>query len=323
MTIIRVHIYKYIKSGKYSAIGSLPGAQERIVADLSWPDYKVLKWRTLKYVRRDDIEGTGIVAEIEAIKTGAESFSFNFIRAISLSDLELSKWESDIPLVNLPISLHPDLTSEEMYWAGKRDGEYAAIWLSVFGVLLFLAAFQSSEGGLGYLVLGLFLIGGAFKKGVKWAQDATPDKIEEVRKRKLFLREQKNKAHQNILTKVRRASRDFHYWRSLTPDQFEHHVAILLRSKGFNVTVTKYTGDGGIDLEGASPDGLPCIIQVKKYATNVGVAAIREIVGVRSNMETAPKTYVVALMGFTRGAKVFAENNNVLLLSIKDIIAAT
>lgn len=72
-----------------------------------------------------------------------------------------------------------------------------------------------------------------------------------------------------------------------------------------------------MDLEGTNAEGKPVIVQAKKYRKNVGIAVVREMIGVRESNPEKPATMIVALVGFTRGAIQLAEQEGIILKSIK------
>ena len=58
---------------------------------------------------------------------------------------------------------------------------------------------------------------------------------------------------------------------------FEYLVADLLKSSGYyNVEVTPGSGDRGADVIGYDPSGRKMVFQCKRYASNVGNAAVQE-----------------------------------------------
>ena len=77
----------------------------------------------------------------------------------------------------------------------------------------------------------------------------------------------------------------------LTPDQFEHFVAELLRCMGYYSRVTKYVGDGGVDII-AHKDELgfePPIIKVqcKQTLSTIGGPAVQQLLGAIQSGEHA------------------------------------
>lgn len=157
-------------------------------------------------------------------------------------------------------------------------------------------------------------------KSWKKNKQADKQKLEE-------LLEYKNSLIKNKIAKLNRAKssfekqlEDYNTWETLSPEEFEFAVATWLNKQGYALQVTQYSGDGGIDLLGKDKNMTPTIVQVKKYAKNVGVAVVREMIGVRQNHPDNPNTMVVSLVGFTHGAKELAKSEGVQLLNIKDEI---
>ena len=66
----------------------------------------------------------------------------------------------------------------------------------------------------------------------------------------------------------------------MTPEEFEHHVAGVLRNEGWSTQVSRYTHDYGLDIV-AERTGIRLGVQVKMYglARKVNAAQIRELVG--------------------------------------------
>ena len=60
------------------------------------------------------------------------------------------------------------------------------------------------------------------------------------------------------------------------------------------------------------------VIQAKKYSKPVGVSVVREMIGVRQNHKSNPRTIIYSLEGFTKGAYDFAKKNDIELKSIRD-----
>ena len=98
---------------------------------------------------------------------------------------------------------------------------------------------------------------------------------------------------------------------------FEHEFGKLLEKEGYAVTLTKGSGDGGIDLV-ATKDSQEIIIQCKAWKNPVGPAPIREMQGVKEDHQ---QVWVVGLGGFTTGAIEFAKQKDIKLLEYKDVDA--
>lgn len=92
---------------------------------------------------------------------------------------------------------------------------------------------------------------------------------------------------------------------SLRPYEFEYLVALLFEKMGYQVSVTKATRDGGIDVVARNTERGKTefiLIQCKRYESNIPVSAVRELLGVVSRMQ-ANKGVVVSTSGFTSQAK--------------------
>ena len=66
----------------------------------------------------------------------------------------------------------------------------------------------------------------------------------------------------------------------LSPGQFEQLVAELLRNEGFRkVRVIGGASDGGVDVLGTAPGGIPYAVQCKLYTRPVGPGQVRDFIG--------------------------------------------
>jgi hypothetical protein len=112
------------------------------------------------------------------------------------------------------------------------------------------------------------------------------------------------------------SERGLGYWQALRGIDFEHAVALMFRRRGCDVTTTKGSGDGGIDLV-LCVGGKAFWGQCKGYTTPVAVAPIREIAGVCSRAKAAPILF--AVNGFTKPALAAAEELGVTCLDAPDL----
>src|SRR4051812_39769657 len=66
----------------------------------------------------------------------------------------------------------------------------------------------------------------------------------------------------------------------MTPEEYEHHVAAVLRAEGWTTQVTPYVRDGGVDIV-AKRHGARVAVQVKMYGTTrrVNAREVRELFG--------------------------------------------
>lgn len=100
--------------------------------------------------------------------------------------------------------------------------------------------------------------------------------------------------------------------------QFEHYLSTLFKSQGYNVKVTKATGDYGADLV-LTKESEKIVVQAKRYSKNVGISAIQEISASKSYYN-ATRAWVVSNSFFTKSAIELAQSNNVELLDRKALI---
>ncbi|NUH84787.1 restriction endonuclease [Bacillus firmus] len=100
--------------------------------------------------------------------------------------------------------------------------------------------------------------------------------------------------------------------------QFEHYLSSLFKSQGYNVKVTKATGDYGADLV-LTKESEKIVVQAKRYSKNVGISAIQEISASKSYYN-ATRAWVVSNSFFTKSAIELAQSNSVELLDRKALI---
>lgn len=108
------------------------------------------------------------------------------------------------------------------------------------------------------------------------------------------------------------------YWREMRGVAFERAVSEFLTRRGARVTMTKGSGDGGIDLV-VELGAMVFWGQCKGHANPISVAPIREIAGVCSRSSAKP--IVFAVNGYTRSAKTTAEDLGVLLFDAHHFVA--
>lgn len=110
---------------------------------------------------------------------------------------------------------------------------------------------------------------------------------------------------------------------SLSGTEFEELCAALIVDLGFQIEMTKTSGDGGIDIIANS--NLPLIkgkyiIQCKRYSGTVGEPILRDLYGVVTS-ERANKGILMTTGTFTRNAIAFAEGKPLELIDIYGIQA--
>ena len=112
------------------------------------------------------------------------------------------------------------------------------------------------------------------------------------------------------------SERGLGYWQALRGIEFEHAAAALFRRRGCEVTITKGSGDGGVDLVlKVASKAYWC--QCKGHGKPVPPAPIREIAGVCKHGQAAP--VLLAVNGYTKAAKVEASDLGVVCLDATDL----
>lgn len=99
---------------------------------------------------------------------------------------------------------------------------------------------------------------------------------------------------------------------ALDPRKFEELVAEMLSQRGYQITLTPTSKDGGLDMYAAWKDDLGSflyLVECKRYTppNKVGVSVVRSLHGVVQQKQ-ANGGIVVTSSFFTKGAKEFQEN---------------
>lgn len=100
---------------------------------------------------------------------------------------------------------------------------------------------------------------------------------------------------------------------------YEHFCADLLQQAGWDVRVTKASGDQGVDIIGTAPGSdKTAVFQCKFHTKPVGNKAVQEIVAAKI-YEGAHAAAVISNAPFTRSAEELAKTTEVVLLHHDDI----
>jgi restriction system protein len=99
---------------------------------------------------------------------------------------------------------------------------------------------------------------------------------------------------------------------SMSPIEYEHHCADLLRRAGWDARVTSASGDQGVDIV-ATRGGRTLVVQAKRYSGSVGNAAVQEVLAGKQFMG-ADLAAVVSPAPFTRSAVELANVTGVRLV---------
>lgn len=94
---------------------------------------------------------------------------------------------------------------------------------------------------------------------------------------------------------------------------YEHHCADVLAAHGWTATLTKASGDQGVDVI-ARRGHIKVALQCKRYAAPVGNRAVQEVIAARQ-FEDATHAVVVSTATYTNSARALAHKARVLLIS--------
>ncbi len=119
-----------------------------------------------------------------------------------------------------------------------------------------------------------------------------------------------NLTENNPLTKEK-SIKDF------TPEDFEMYCRDLLIRKGWKASLTKSSGDQGIDII-ATYKNIKVVFQCKLYASSVGNSAVQEIFAGKV-FEQAHFAAVVSNNTYTQSAQQLAQSTKVLLLHYSNL----
>lgn len=165
-----------------------------------------------------------------------------------------------------------------------RAARRGLVWVGLWGVV-FLA--MVINAAVNHYRLGAYVFGGVFVVSVCWWYGNLSDRARE-------------RAREEAL----RAS-GFDQIDMMTGIQFEEYFATVLRGLSYQVTMTKTTGDFGVDLI-AIKDGERTAVQCKrKRGGAVGAAAVQQVVA-GAAMHGCSATMVVTNNLFTRAAQQLA-----------------
>ena len=283
----------------------------------------IVQVRNPKYVKQDAFNATKYQVEFSQTEIGREGKSLNFtyrlIRVLSPEDTNLERWISTESLDDLPVSPEEELTAEERAWAGERPGNLGyglALTSVVVGSLA--VTIGAVERNAQYVFSFVALVAFIFLIKHRWKLPKRPtlQKIEDLRSYKESMKLRAQKSDASAKTEFEKVLEEYTNWEELTPRQFESAIALKLEADGFKMQATKYSNDGGIDIEGFDPKGNSTIIQAKQYKNPVGVSVIREMIGVRSIRSDNPRTIIFSLVGFTRGARQLAKREGIELRDV-------
>jgi restriction system protein len=100
--------------------------------------------------------------------------------------------------------------------------------------------------------------------------------------------------------------------------QFEHYLQQLFIMLGYQVKLTRASGDFGADLI-LIKDYTKIVVQAKRYTKNVGLKAVQEVSGAKKHYG-ANEAWVVTNSLYTKQAKELAYSNEVFLIDRHDLL---
>ena len=100
---------------------------------------------------------------------------------------------------------------------------------------------------------------------------------------------------------------------ALSPADFESYVADLFKRRGFKVKLRGRSGDMGVDLELAGPNGKRAIVQCKRYQHTVGAEIVRELYGTLIH-ERSMHAFLVTTADISDAAREWAANKPITLI---------
>ncbi len=104
----------------------------------------------------------------------------------------------------------------------------------------------------------------------------------------------------------------------MTGEEFEDWLAILFRAAGWRVRHTRVTGDFGADLVLGHGSEDELVVQAKRQARPVGIAAVQQAAAARMHYGTA-QAMVITNTTFTPAAVELAASTGVILWDRDDI----
>ena len=100
--------------------------------------------------------------------------------------------------------------------------------------------------------------------------------------------------------------------------EFEELLMMIFTTLGYNVSLTRATGDYGVDLLIRDDEGLTAV-QAKRHTNNVGIKAVQEVyTGMRHH--NADYGWVITNSGFTKSAYTQAQSTGVKLIDGNELL---
>jgi len=107
---------------------------------------------------------------------------------------------------------------------------------------------------------------------------------------------------------------------TLTGVEFEATMQRVLQHRGWNVSLTKASGDFGADLLGTDPDGTTWAIQAKRWKDSVGIEAVQQVIGAQAYYR-AQRALLMSTAPLTKAAQELAQHVGVTVWLREDILS--
>lgn len=288
-----LRVYRYQSSNRLLAFGLDSGYVLPLNNDLTFSGKRPHRIRP-----STKLEQTPYRIEVESVKD-----TYQIVRTWNEDHLPPKSVDPNASLEHrMDISPSQHFSRSEREYTNPCDGHPLG-YLLIFGSF-FLCSLTDYWGywpPLMTLAAGIFITLHTIRPG-----DAS--KILEVESAKERLR-------QEAQHKLTEAMLDVRAWASLDGIGFERAVAVIYRERSFEVEFTPRTNDQGVDLI-LRKNGVVSIVQCKAYTKNVGVSAVRELVGVRASWPNSTEAILATLYDFSGAAKAFAAEHNIKLFSV-------
>lgn len=286
-------VYRYQSSNRLLAFGLDSGYVLPLNNDLTFSEKRPYRVRP-----STELEQTPYRIEVEIVKD-----TYRIVRTWNQNHLPPKSVAPNAPLEHrMDISPSQYFSRSEKQYTNPSDGHPLGVLLCFSS--FFLCSMTDYWGWwppLLALATGILIAWYTIKPG-----DAS--KILEIQ-------EAKERLRQEAKRKLAQAMLDVSAWASLDGIGFERAVAVIYREQSFEVEFTPRTNDQGVDLI-LRKDGVVSIVQCKAHTKNVGVSAVRELVGVRASWPNSTEAILATLYDFSGAAKAFAAEHNIKLFSV-------
>ena len=107
------------------------------------------------------------------------------------------------------------------------------------------------------------------------------------------------------------------YWSGLSGLEFERELGTLCERRGYKVSFTPVSGDGGADLI-LHKEGKTTVVQCKRHKSPASPAVVRELYGTMVHLG-ADRAILACTGGFTKGVRDFANGKPIILVSALEL----